>query len=265
MIPPIPKKAPPAPKAPAVQFGRIATSAGHRIILYGTGGIGKTTLACAAPGPVAFFDLDDSLPKLARKVAEPPLLVTVETWAQLREALNADGWEAVQTIVIDSFTRAEEWAVAHTLATVKTDKGLWARSVEDYGYGKGFGHVFETFLPILADLDRHSRAGRNVILICHECTTSVPNPTGDDWLRYEPRLQSPASGKASIRLRAKEWADHVLFIGYDVAVDKEGKGKGGGSRTLWPAELPHAMAKSRSTQEPILVQGAAEIWSTIIN
>ena len=66
----------------------------------------------------------------------------------------------------------------------------------------------------------------------------------------EPRLQSPASGKASIRLRVREWADHVLFIGYDVTV-KDGKGKGSGTRTIYPCELPFCMAKSRTLAEPM--------------
>ena len=111
---------------------------------------------------------------------------------------------------------------------------------------------------------KHARAGRNVILICHECTVNAPNPAGEDWLRYEPRLQSPASGKASILLRVKEWADHLLFISHDVAVDKEGKGRGSGSKTLWPVELPHCMAKSRSIQSPVLLDGT-DVWSQIIN
>jgi hypothetical protein len=124
--------------------------------------------------------------------------------------------------------------------------------------------VFDTFLPLLADLDTHVRAGRNVMLICHDCTCNVPNPAGEDWLRYEPRLQSPTSGKASIRLRVREWADHVLFMGYDVAVNKDGKGQGSGTKTLYTSELPHFMAKSRTTQEPIIVSNVSEVWSNII-
>jgi hypothetical protein len=79
-------------------------------------------------------------------------------------------------------------------------------------------------------------------------------------------LQSPASGKSSIRLRVREWADHVLFLGYDVAVTKDGKGVGAGSRTLYRAETPAWMAKSRTGSEPIPVEkgNETEIWKEII-
>jgi hypothetical protein len=260
-------KAPPVKTAPPtsakqIQFGKIATSHGHRIVLYGPGGIGKTTLASSAPGEVAFFDLDESLSRL--KLSNIPHVVPCESWSDLRAALALDWPSQVRTIVIDSVTKAEELCVAHTLATVKRENGMSAKSVEDYGYGKGYGFVFDTFLPLLADLDNHARAGRNVILIAHDCTTNVPNPAGEDWLRYEPRLQSPNSGKASIRLRVKEWSDHTLFLGYDIAVDKEGKGKGSGTRTLWTSELPHCMAKSRTIQTPIAVDVATEAWAQIL-
>ncbi len=251
---------PPAPVArKKVAFGKISEAAGHRVVLYGPGGIGKTTLAANAPGPVAFVDLDESLPRLRGQLEASGALANirpvsgVENWAELREALQLDGWDGIKTIAIDTLTRAEELAIAHTLDTVPHEKGHRVQRLEDYGFGKGFTHVYETFLHLLADLDRHCRAGRNVVLICHDCTTTVPNPAGDDWLRFEPRLQSPASGKASIRLRVREWADHVLFYGYDVAVTKDGKGKGCGSRTLYPAELPHCMAKSRTCANPIPV------------
>jgi len=186
---------------PAVKFGQVGGGSGHRIVVFGPGGIGKTTLAAALPGPVA-------------------------------------------NTVVD---------------------GKRATSIEGYGFGKGYGFVFDTFLPLLADLDRHSREGRNVVLICHDCTATVPNPAGEDWLRYEPRLQSPNSGKASIRLRVREWADHVLFLGYDVDVSRDGKGRGAGTRTVYTTELPHCMAKSRSTQDVIpLGQDGRAVWAAVI-
>jgi len=237
--------------------------------LYGPGGIGKTTLATVLPGPVAFIDLDESLSRLRGQLEASGALDNVmpvdgvTDWQTLRDVLAAPGWEAVKSIVIDTATRAEELAVAHTLANTLMEGGKRATSVEGYGYGKGYGFVFDTFLPLLADLDRHARAGRNVVLICHDCTCAVPNPAGEDWLRYEPRLQSPTSGKAAIRLRVKEWADHVLFVGYDVSVGKDGKGRGQGTRTLYTSELPHCMAKSRSIQDVIPVDGR-DVWSQII-
>lgn len=266
------KRTPPPPPTPprkAVQFGNIATGAGRRIVLYGPGGIGKTTLASTLPGPVAFFDLDDSLPRLAGQLDTGNILPVsgVDTWPALREALHADGWQDVKSIVIDTGTRAEEMAVAHTLESVPHEKGHPIRRLEDYGFGKGFQHVYDTFLPLLGDLDRHTRQGRHVAILCHDCTSTVPNPAGDDWLRYEPRLQSPNSGKASIRLRLREWADHVLFLGYDVDVGKDGKGRGAGTRTIYPMELPHCMAKSRTVQEPVPMtpgQGPA-FWNQLIN
>ena len=262
----VPRPRPPAPPAVAtppprgaVQFTKPHANAGHRIVLYGPGGIGKTTLAASLPGPVAFFDLDESLGRLGLDAQT----VTVVNWQDLRNALGADGWGGVRSIVIDTATRAEELAVEHTLANTLQD-GKRATSVEGYGYGKGYGYVFDTFLPLLGDLDRHARAGRHVALLCHDCTSMVPNPAGDDWLRYEPRLQAPNSGKASLRLRVREWADHVLCAMYDVAT-KDGKGKGSGTRTLYRAETPACMAKSRTGCEPILMgtDGAA-VWAEVI-
>jgi len=254
----------------AVQFGEVAGSSGHRVLLYGPGGIGKTTLASQLPGPVAFIDLDESLPRLRSQLEESGRMANImpvtgiHNWQTLRDVIQSDGWEKVRSIVIDTGTRAEELAVAHTLENVLVD-GKRVTSVEGYGYGKGYGFVFDTFLPLLADLDRHARAGRNVVFVCHDCTSTVPNPAGEDWLRYEPRLQSPNSGKASIRLRVREWADHVLFVGYDVSVGKDGKGRGAGTRTLYSAEVPHCMAKSRTTQETIPLGDDGEaVWGSVI-
>lgn len=253
--------APPAPSARApIQFHKPPKTAGHRIVLYGPGGIGKTTLAAQLPGPVAFIDLDESLGRLGLDIAT----ASAATWPELRTALSADGWDNMRSLVIDTGTRAEELCEAHVVATVPHEKGHKVSSLEGYGFGKGIVHLFDAFLPLLGDLDRHARAGRHVCIICHDCTASVPNPAGDDWIRYEPRLTNPKSGKDSIRLRVREWADHVLCAMYDIAT-KDGKGRGTGSRTLYRAETPACMAKSRTGSEPIqLGTDGAAVWAEII-
>lgn len=265
--PPAPPRQPSKPKASThVTFGAAPKEFGHRIVLYGPGGIGKTTLAATAPGPVAFFDLDDSLPVLAGQLdgCDVRSVSGIECWTDLMNALFVGGWDDIRTIVIDSATKAEEMAVAHTLKTVPDDKGNHVERIESYGYGKGYSHVYDTFLPLLAALTLHIRAGRNVILVSHDCTATVPNPSGEDWIRYEPRLQGPTSGKASIRLRVREWADHVLFIGYDLDV-KDGKGRGSGTRTVYPSELPFCMAKSRTLADSMpLTKFDTTLWKKLL-
>ena len=262
--PPPPRASAAAPNQAAppgkVIFGKVQVREARRIGIFGPGGVGKTTLAATAPGPVAVIDLDESLSVLTELHGLDLRPVPVGDWKALLTALNAPGWEEIKTIVVDPATRTEEFAVAETILTVKHEKGNKVTCIEDYGYGKGYQHVYDTFLPLLGALDQHVRAGRNVVLVMHDCTANVPNPSGEDWIRYEPRMQSPVSGKASIRLRIREWLDDLLFMGFDVAVDKEGKGTGAGTRTIWPNELPHCMAKSRKLVEPIPM----EKFSTVL-
>lgn len=267
---PLPTTRPPA-QIGKVQFGNIQKRKGHRTLLYGTGGIGKTTLACLAPGKTVFIDADESLEVLKAQLVEvgielPVKVDSVTNWATLRAALQSDGWDGINNIVLDTVTKIEEWGVAHTLATVKTDKGRTPEGIEDYGFGKGYKYVFENFLTLLGDLERHTRAGRNVFLLAHDCTSNVPNPKGEDYLRYEPRLQHAGKGDASVRLRLKEWSDHVLFLGYDVEVNKEtGVAQGSGTRTLYASELPFCMAKSRTFSGTINIDKPGDSpWELIL-
>jgi hypothetical protein len=188
----------------------------------------------------------------------------INSWMGLRTALQSDGWDGVKTIVIDTATKAEELAVAWMFANIK-DKGIAVSRMEDYGYKAGYRHLFDTFNLLLGDLDAHARAGRNVVLICHECAAKVPNPQGIDWIRYEPRLAQDDKN-CQLRYRVKEWADHVLAYIYDVNVGKDGKGQGSGTRTIYSKELPHCMAKSRSATGdfPVYDKQEGEFWANII-
>ena len=223
--PPPAQKPPPSVSAQEEASRKFPVTSGkidapQKIVLYGAGGIGKSTLAALAPGAV-ILDIESGTRDLDAERIE-----NIQSFAVLRACLQGDALDGYRTVVIDSATKAEELAIAQTLETVKHEKGATVSSIEGYGFGKGYQHVYDTFLLLLSDLDRQVRAGRNVVLIAHDCIDNVPNPTGDDWIRYEPHLQRPRSGKASIRNRVVQWADHVLFLGYDV-VSEDGKGIGG--------------------------------------
>jgi hypothetical protein len=64
----------------------------------------------------------------------------------------------------------------------------------------------------------------------------------------------------------REWADHVLFLGYDVSVE-EGKATSRScqTRTVYPTEQPHCMAKSRTLAEPVVaVRHDDELWRELL-
>ena len=266
------------PVAPVIQQSRNVISfqqvtknkSGHRVIIYGPGGIGKTTLACQCPGNSAFIDADESLSKLKPQLEasgiKVPVLIPANDWLSLRSALQSSGYDNIQNIILDTWAPIELWSVKQTLKSIPKDGGGVAPNVEAYGFGKGWRYVFDTFLPLLGDLDAHMRAGRNVIIVSHDDTNKVPNPAGQDFVRWEPKMQHTPN--ASIRLRMKEWADHVLFFSYDIdvagtGVDK-GKAKGVGFRTLHTAELPYFMAKSRTTSADYPITHGESPWSEIL-
>ena len=268
-----PKRLPPAapaartitPTTERVVFGRPPANTGERVTIYGPGGIGKTSLAAAAPAP-AFIDLDGSLGKLARvgAVAADVMVAPVTTWADLRSTLNAaEGWEGVKSIVIDTMTKAEELATQHVLDTIPAERDRKAERIEDYGYGKGYRHLYDEMLRLLSDLERHVAAGRNVILVAHDTRARVPNPAGEDWLRYEPLLYQ--GDKVSIRERVRNWSDHLLYVGYDIAVT-DGRARGQGSRTIYTAELPTHLAKSRTLPPNPMVyrKGDTGLWAAMM-
>lgn len=272
--PPAPPKAPPPP--PPVRpspNGRVVNAAKRsftvtggvradfqRTVIYGPGGVGKTELAAnlkqVGIRPL-FLDIGTGTSFL-----DVERVSGIASWDELRAALNDETlWNGFNAVVIDDLTSAEELVKRWILENVSNEKGNRVNSIEGYGFGKGYTHVYEVFLQLLADLDRHIQAGRHVICIAHECTSNVPNPFGEDFLRYEPRLQTLKDGKNSIRARVKEWTDHLLFVGFDVFVNESGKGQGSGTRTIYPIEMPTHMAKTRCLAEPIPYQrGSAELW-----
>ncbi len=252
----------PVPETPH-KFARASSrrDVPQRVLLYGTGGIGKTTLASLAPEAVV-LDVEGGAWHLDVECIHQEQL---GSFGALRACLHSDALEGAGTVIIDSATRVERLAVAHTLATVKHEKGRSVSRIEEYGFGKGYQHVYETYLLLLADLDRQVRAGRNVILIAHNCIENVPNAAGEDWIRYEPHLQKPRSGKGSIRDEVFQWADHVLFLSYDVMA-QDGKGIGAGTRSIYPAEMPTHVAKSRTLlPEPMPYTSAQDgaVWDQI--
>ena len=102
----------------------------------------------------------------------------------------------------------------------------------------------------------------------HDCTAiGAQSRAARTGIRWEPRLQNPSSGKASIRLRLREWLDHLLYVGYDVECAKQtaARPRASGTRTIYPQEMPWCMAKSRTLADPLeLVQFDTTLWNRLL-
>jgi len=235
----------------------------QRVLLYGQGGIGKTVLASLAPRPL-FIDLEGGT-----KTLNVSRVDGITDFSSLRAFLAAGVPDQFDTVVLDSGTKAEAWATEYMIKTRPLSQGVFAQGIEDYGYGKGYRHLFDIFCLMVMDLDNVVAAGKNVIVIAHDCAATVPNPAGEDFLRYEPHLQAPASGKNSIRNHLIQWADHVLYLGLDVFA-KDGKATGGGSRTIYTTGTADHIAKHRQMQVeipasiPFTSPADGRIWKYIL-
>jgi hypothetical protein len=207
------------------------------------------------PAPL-FLDVERSTRKL--NVAFDEELRIAPNWQMLRgklAAIEIAPPQGVKTIVVDTATVAEELAKEHVIATRKARRtngpDIWVDSIEDYGWGAGWQFIYDEFCGLIADLDRIAAKGLHVCLIAHEVASPVPNPAGEDFIRWEPHLYSgDKKGRGSVRQLVKNWADHVLFIAYDINVES-GKGQGSGTRSIYTQELPTHIAKSRTKQTVI--------------
>jgi hypothetical protein len=219
---------------------------GEQIIIYAGSGFGKTTLASMAPNPV-FIGLDNG----GRKIKNPKtgeklrFIPGLQSFGDIRSALQqTDLFDDYETIVIDTITIMEEWAIPYVLETCPNDKGVTMKNIIQYGYNKGYRHLYDVMKLILADCDFLVKSGKNIILIAQEAANRVPNPAGDDFLQAGPRLTN--NKEANIESLYCEWADHILRIAYNSQVVKDKKVTASDERVIFTKGEAHFRAKSRT-------------------
>ena len=233
---------------------------GHFIGLHGTGGAGKSTLAAMLPGKTLFVDLEGSLQIIKPKLEAMGLLARITpkflrydskapaaAWNDLVAFIGSDVVRGFDNVVIDSFTRAQEWAAQNCIESIPGDSATIRKSLEQWMYGKGAQLVYDKFAPIYPLIDELCDGGVNVLAIAHSEPTRFTNADGADYWQNQPRLVQGEKGKAPGRATFLEKTDHLLYLAADVTVEK-GKASGGMSRTLYTGGLATMMAKSRTVQ-----------------
>jgi hypothetical protein len=229
-----------------------------RVVIYGTEGIGKSTLASQFPDPVV-LDTEDGTRHL--DVAR----VAIGDWKELtlavaELAVNPQGFK---TVVVDS----ADWAEKLLIESMLKDSGK--KSIEDYGYGKGYTVLQEHVARFLHSCDKLIAAGLHVVFVAHAKVqrTSPPDQT-DGYDRYELKLTK------QVAPLFKEWADAVLFANYRLKLvegnDGRMKARGGKERIVyaersaaWDAKnrygLPEEMPMGIEHLAPLFAGGTAPI------
>ena len=233
---------------------------GHFIGLHGTGGAGKSTLAAMLPGKTLFIDLEGSLKIIRPKLEAMGLTKSITpkflkfnpgfpavAWNDFMAFLGSKAAKGYDNVVIDSFTRAQEWAAQNCIESIPGDSATIRKSLEQWMYGKGAQLVFDKFAPIYPLIDELCDGGVNVLAIAHSEPTRFTNADGADYWQNQPRLVQGEKGKAPGRATFLEKTDHLLYLAADVTVEK-GKASGGMTRTLYTGGLATMMAKSRTVQ-----------------
>ena len=246
-----------------------SAQAGRRVLVYGQGGLGKSRLCCAAPGPVLIFDFDESLATLWTQLPDEQKAnirtYIPENWADfIAKMEDTSLFAGIQTIVVDTATVAERLSEAWVKANIPNSKGGKVSSIEDYGFKIGYRHIFDQWVRLLAIADRHRKEGRNIVFVAHAENTNTANPSGEDFLRVEPSLSRSAQG--NIRNRIYEWVDYCIYIDIDKTVTDEGKARGGNTRTIYTNGQPWFMAKQRGNAPEMIypdVNNLEDVWAQL--
>ena len=186
----------------------------QRVIIYGTEGIGKSTLAAQFPEPL-FIDTEGSTSNMDVARMDKPT-----SWTMLLNqiAFIKANPTICKTLIIDTV----DWAEA--LATEFVCSLYGKVGVEDFGYGNGYTYVREEFGRLLNKLQEIVDLGIHVVLTAHAQIRKFEQPDEmGAYDRYELKLGKKTSSQTAPLI--KEWGDIVLFCNYKTIVMKNATNK----------------------------------------
>lgn len=212
-----------------------------RVLIYGVEGVGKTSTAAGAPAPIV-IPAEEGSEQLT--VARFPLVQSLEDVYDAVAELT-ENEHSYKTVVLDTVDAIEPlvWEYVCREGSKK--------SIEAFGFGKGYVAALDEWRKLWAALERlRSQRGMNVVLIGHVVIKPFQNPEGDNYDRYNLRVNEKAAGFL------KGAVDAVLFANYETLTHSSdgGKAKGisTGARLLYTQRTAAYDAKNRYDLPPQL-------------
>lgn len=230
----------------------------QKVVIYGTEGIGKSSLASQFPEPL-FIDTEGSTDNMDVARLDKPT-----SWIMLNNqiAFVKANPTVCKTLVIDTIDWAESLCVDN-LCAMHGKKGI-----EDFGYGNGYVYAKEEMGRFLNKLQDLIEIGINVVLTAHAQIRKfeLPDEMGS-YDKYELKLGKKTSSQTAPLV--KEWADLLLFCNYKtylVSQEKSTKKKAqGNQRVMYTEHNPAWDAKNRHglpSELPLDYASIAHIFKT---
>ncbi len=202
------------------------------LMVHGGPGVGKSTFASGAPEPF-FVDTDNRTAHLDVRRVKP------DSWEDVLEVfrLAAKGELKCKTLVVDTIDHAEllmhrDLCKQHSVGTIEEVGG---------GYGKGYVVALGEWRRLALGMDAVRARGIGVILLAHSQVKTFKNPAGEDYDRWELKLDKRAHNFL------RERVDGVGFAEFETVTVKtktgQTKAKGSGRAVL--RFTPHPAYESK--------------------
>lgn len=269
-----------APAKRTVSFKKIESrKRGQYVILAGQGGTGKSTACLMKDGETAFINLEGSAEILKGRMEQiaPERLDHIhivdfdftedaaQDYDNLCATIEADGYDGMNTIVIDSWTVVQKLMKAYVFKHEQY-KGKPCTSTEDYGYSTFPIYAFKHYTRLQNALLAHIRAGRDVVVIAHAVDETIPDAALNDMKQWQFDAFMMKSGKESIRHDMYNTADQVWFMSNGTLAGDKKKATSG-ARMVYLVGTGVIWAKSRtySGDPAVLVPDGESIPWDVLN
>lgn len=208
-------------------------------LIYGTGGIGKTSLAAEWPDPI-YLHTQGEEPPSNIELATPGVVENYDEMIDLMTEL-VTGEHNHKTVIIDSLDGFE------SLVWAKTCERIGVSSIEEPGYGKGYIETDSEWQYFIDGVAALKQRGIAVVMLAHPEVVRFDSPITDPYSRYTIKLHKRANSII------REKSDIVAFMNYRTTIkEKEvarqktvAHGEGGGDRQIHLEERPGFLAKNR--------------------
>lgn len=210
---------------------------GSKTIVYGDGGIGKSTWANLIPcKKMLYLDLERGAENLEFDQMKKVRLsnLSASDVISILQDINDFNTQGFTTIVIDSLTELEQLVFKLICKENKVN------SISDIGYGRGYVLANDKFIFIKELINSITEKGINVVLLGHSKIEMQRNPDGEDYTIIDIDLYK------SIKAILIPFVDCIAFMTMNLSINKDTKkANSSGTRILKVTKSASHISKNR--------------------